>query len=776
VRRHAKASTAGSTQRQANRLGRFMPAAILTALGVAMLLALSAAPSLAAECPNEIRRQEQGVSALALPDCRAYENASPGSQPHTSGGERSEAAQASISGDQIFYNSKYPAGDAEHSGQWYVSARGATGWSPETIVPQQTPDTAGSFGCDPSAIFSPDFSQNIFEQDLRVYPGESGGGNGNGFCTRSEELLDPREEVGYRNVLLHDNATGSYELVSLNEEAGTPGNSRVVGMSDDFSRIFFRSEAQLTPEAPGVTPDVVGGFNLFVWSQGTVRLVTFLPDGTPVSGGLPGHFPGEPDSQFNSVAADGNSVAFEHEGDLYVRLNPTEPPSAIAGEECTEPAKACTVQIDESQGPGASGGGDFEVASDDGSRVFFLSDHKLTADSTAVAGEADLYEYDVDTGALTDLTVNASEPAGVWSVEGWADDTSELYFVAEAALAPGALAGGCAHYDEGATCNLYRLHEGAIEFVASISVNDRQLLKTGGDFSPSFNYNGSALAKHGRDEAAAQASPDGRYFAFLSYQSITGYESTNPETGHPVKQIYLYDSVGETVECVSCPYAGAPVIGPSEFFLSSYPGRIVRLRLNHVTDSGQVFFATEGALVPADVNETSDVYEWSEGEAHLISTGRDPDYTDLAAVSPDGSDVFFTTAEGILDSDTDGKTTMYDARVGGGFPEPPPLPGCESEACRGAGTSAPGAAATGTAAFQGAGNLKQRHKRDCGITAKRAQKVSRAAKRLRRKAKRAHDPKVSKRLRRRSAKLAKQSRRLSKGAKRCRRANRRAGK
>jgi hypothetical protein len=769
VRRHATASTAGSTQRQATRLGRFIPTAILAAFGAALLFALSAAPALAAECPNEIRRQEQGVAALALPDCRAYENASPGNEPHIIGGRTNDEGQTSLSGNQILYSSVYPAVGELRSGRRYVSTRGPGGWLPKAVTPQEAPGTANLVYeiCAPQVYYSPDFSKNVLMQDLHLYPGDQG--NIEGFCERSEEALDPREEPGYRNLFLREGTGETYDLLSVLPEGAAPGNSFPTGASDDFSKIFFRSEAQLTPEAPGVTPNASGGYNLFVWSAGTVHLVTFLPDGTPVQGSALGN------GYTHGISADGARVFFAASGGLYVRLNPDQPSSAISGGECTELEKACTVQLDATQGPGTSGGGHFRFASRDGSKAFFTSDKKLTVDSTAVSGKPDLYEFDVDTGVLADLTVHAGEPAGVWGVTAFADDGSDIYITAQGALAPGAIPGTCDHYNEGATCSLYHLHEGAIDFVAAISVDDI--------YDPffKFSYNGAAVVPGAERVSAGvgQASPNGRYFAFESYQSITGYDNTKLSTGNPVAELFLYDSTTEQVECISCPPSGEPPAGfEVSFQVVASAGGLDSpgARVNHALDDGRVFFDTSDPLVPADVNGNNDVYQWQGGEAHLISTGTDPAYSDFVATTPSGNDVFFTSAEGIVPSDTDGAVTMYDARVGGGFPEPPPLPGCESEACRGAGTSAPSAAATGTAAFQGAGNLKQRHKRDCGIAAKRAQKVSRAAKRLRRKAKRAQDPKVSKRLRQRSAKLAKQSRRLSKGAKRCRRANRRAGK
>ncbi len=55
----------------------------------------------------------------------------------------------------------------------------------------------------------------------------------------------------------------------------------------------------------------------------------------------------------------------------------------------------------------------------------------------------DLYRYDVDTGTLTDLTVDAAAPNGaeVLGVVGASSDGSHVYFVAQGKLADGAVSG-----------------------------------------------------------------------------------------------------------------------------------------------------------------------------------------------------------------------------------------------------------------------------------------------------------------------------------------------
>ena len=89
----------------------------------------------------------------------------------------------------------------------------------------------------------------------------------------------------------------------------------------------------------------------------------------------------------------------------------------------------------------------------DGSEVIFTSTSELTDDAytgrtSGVPNNkgSDLYSYDVETGDLTDLTVD-HEPAdketgaGVEHVVGASRDASYIYFIASGKLAPGETSG-----------------------------------------------------------------------------------------------------------------------------------------------------------------------------------------------------------------------------------------------------------------------------------------------------------------------------------------------
>jgi hypothetical protein len=341
------------------------------------------------------------------------------------------------------------------------------------------------------------------------------------------------------------------------------------------------------------------------------------------------------------------------------------------------------------------------VADAEGSSVFFTDDASagLTSD-TAPGSGANLYQYDLSRGTLTDLTPVAQAGAqgvvGIGAPEGEHPEHPSLYFVAGGALT-GKNAEG--HEPENGQPNLYAFHAGAMTFIATLASSDSCDWTHLFDCAPMTD--GSGLD--------ARVSANGRYIAFESTRSLTGYHNTDVVTGNADSEIFLYDTVTGILRCASCNPSGAAPLGaavirspaaPSTGGVTAnvYPQR-------NLTDSGQVFFETPDALVPADVNGKLDVYEYERGRAQLISTGTSEADSYFLDASANGSDAFFVTAQRLLPGDTDAAYDIYDARVGGGFAEPAGgAPPCSGEGCRGAAESAPSFSTPGSASFAGPGN------------------------------------------------------------------------
>jgi hypothetical protein len=77
-------------------------------------------------------------------------------------------------------------------------------------------------------------------------------------------------------------------------------------------------------------------------------------------------------------------------------------------------------------------------------------------------------------------------------------------------------------------------------------------------------------------------------------------------------------------------------------------------------DGKHVFFTTAERLVPADTDNSVDLYERTGNTTTLISPGNGHFDASFAGASATGSHVFFTTAERLSSADTDSSVDVYD--------------------------------------------------------------------------------------------------------------------
>jgi hypothetical protein len=523
----------------------------------------------------------------------------------------------------------------------------------------------------------------------------------------------------------------------------TPANSTFQAASSDLSRVVFSETAELTPES-------VPGSNLFIWNEGAVRAIGILPDGEPVPaklGAAVREWGGNELAGFplglapisHAVSSNGERVFFEANGSLYLRDNAGQAPATVADCRTTsEPNLGCTLQLDRSLGAGSDGGGVFQFASHDGDRVFFTSDHALTFPASAVTGKPDLYEYDVSARKLTNLTaVGSSEAANVRGFSGGSDDGSHLYFVARGVLT------GAEQNSQGEAAlpgqpNIYLARDGELTYVATLS--PWAAVPVGGKDQHNWWETEQTGAEFGHLKTAW--SPSGAYFLFSSRKPLTGFDNTPSEPdrcgNEACEELFLYDAKAGDLSCVSCDAAGGrPVahtrlVERAEFLRFSLGPRYAA---RFVLDSGQVFFETQNSLSARDVNGFQDVYEYRSGAPRLISSGTAVGGSTFVDASVDGRDVFFVTPEALVRADLDNLPSIYDARVGGGFAEPPLHAPCVGEACRPPGSPPPAGSAPVTTAFAGSGNVRPRKKckrdrvRRGGRCVKKAKRHGKQAKR-----------------------------------------------
>jgi streptogramin lyase len=608
-----------------------------------------------AACPNEALR---GGFSAALPDCRAYElvTATTDTSVQIIGGEA-----AAPDGDAIAFSTHEPLPGAPTGGNFYVATRLPGGWSSEDLIPLES--YTGAICVSHSNVvkgYSDELSSAllVFGHDTRA--SEPGGSETEKQECNAEGLqVVEGEPVGYQNLLLRDNATGAFRLVNPVPPGVTPADANFKGASSDLSHVVFGERAPLTSGAPAGVED------LYEWDEGVLRLLTVLPDGAPTQGSLAQAASGSP-----AISADGSCILFTSAsgGALYARID---------GER--------TVQVDESQGPGASGGGSLQAMSVDGSKVLFLDENRLTADSTAAAGAPDLYECVLPKGAsrceLTDLTVaKTGEHADVSSVSALGSaDSSHVYFVAKGVLA-----------------------SNKREYVDSEGNNIVEEAKNGQDNL--YLWNGAtttfiATLTEG-DSGAGRVSPNGEWFAFGSLKTLTGYDNT-PSGGGAVNELFLYDAGSKQLVCASCnPSGEAPIAGAG--------ANLASLAQRPLSGGGRLFFETSEALVPSDTNNQLDVYEYEDGQLSLISSGTSPAGSSFIDASENGDDVFFLSRQQLVRQDTEEEArVIYDARAGGGMPAPSSPPPCTTaDACRTPVSPQPSLfGAPSSAMFSGAGNL-----------------------------------------------------------------------
>jgi hypothetical protein len=650
------------------RVGLSAAVSLCAVAGVLSVGSLLPGVASAAGCANEALRT--GLSA-GLPDCRAYEMVSPVDKNDGAVGNTFHmTSRSSVDGDRMAFSSSQAFADSQTGAaesDFYVASRGAGGWSTHALLPPQAVTTNTNTPL-PEA-FSPDLSSYLL-----AIGGSSAGGPG-----QDDPPLVSGEPSNTMNLFVRNTDSGASQLVDVTPPGVTPP-SRGLGStsaSPDLSHVFFGDLAKLTANAPAE------GLGLYEWSGGVVRLAGILPGGEPAENAVPLY-----------VSEDGLRLVFS-------AFNPS---CSCTSSLYLRDGGVRTVQIDASQGPGPGGDGElgeskeFQAVSSDASRIFFTDAAKrgLTND-TPTGGEPftnnNIYEYNVVTGGLTDLT--PSSEAEVAGIVGASSDGSYLYFVARGALASGATAG---------QANLYVWHEGVTRFIATLEGWWESPLNDAADWRREIGFHNMKTAR---------VTSDGLRVAFASLRRLTGYDNTDAVTGLRDREVFLYDATAGTLVCASCNPSGARPAGPSYLGAAGTeegsPGETLDVdgqnaRLLSV-DGSRLFFESFDALVPGDTNGKGDVYEYTNGGVHLISSGTSGNESVVAEASASGGDVFFFTTQQLVGQDIDRQSDLYDARVGGGFPGPVAPVSCGGEGCRGVPSGAPVLGVPGSATFAGMGNL-----------------------------------------------------------------------
>ena len=619
-------------------------------------------------CENE--RFRSGPSAL-LPDCRAYEQITPvnkeGADEILEGGWG--GALVGEDGNHVMVaDSLVKWGSGPDAGQSpYFFSRTSTGWGMTAGSPQPE---AGTERYEPE-LFAPSLTQFGFQAGL---PGS---------------LPDAEFRAGPPG--------GPYVTVATvpTKQIGGVGTRHGwVAASADFSKLVLQVEDHtLLGSATGTK----SGNDLYEYSKGGLRQVNVGVGscGATIVHGSEGEYEGSRKSSPHAVSADGSRVFFE----------------AVPGNSCSEPSHLY-MRVDGVQTVDV-GVYRFAAADSEGTEVL------LEKRSGETRG---FFLYDTESGAhtlLPGLTLHHEAELHV------SEDLTAIYLISNEQLS-------------GTEAPL--ISAGESEYLYRYDIPTRTL-----------HYVVNTVDPH--TTGALIITPDGRY-AYFDSQGVPGIPGGGLLLGGsgPTTQLYRYDSVQDVLACVSCASSFDPEPrlsvadegGALGVHAETVDGRLTPTYYS--ADGDYAFFETPAALVPSDVNgeippeppfshdplcgqpghelcvpehsnvsPSNDVYEWRrdglggcarpQGCLSLITPGTKDGYIlTLLGTTPSGDDVFFSTHQSLLPQDNDTAGDIYDARIGGGFPEPTRTVECEGDACS-TPFAAPNDLTPSSSTFQGAGNL-----------------------------------------------------------------------
>lgn len=604
--------------------------------------------------------------ACSMEGCRAYEMVSPVDK---GGGDALRAATpdpfvaAEGDGNALIWSAGSAfAGATANNLNFYRSSRtSGVGWATRSITP-------------PGVLPHPDLYRQIQVVDV------VNGGADQILSTRQPLLpgdsFDPAP--GSATVhLYYRRADGSITRIThgadgpLDPDSELNSAATYVTGTSSGSHVLFHARTHYDPSRPDA-----GDATVYRWTRATGQIdaVSVLPQDHP---DYPGsfHVGGARSSGAGSGAIQAPyQISQDGEQVFFISPNFNVDTDDLPQLYVRDLASGVTTLVTKSQVTGLPGSSSqvsplAAGATPDGSKALFYYASALTADAPVEGG---LYEWARDSTPPLRLVAPGNGdgivggPAQHSGMVEASRDLSRVYYVT------GSQIGGEGVPGEG---NLFLLAGGAARLVATLPTSDANFASLV-DMDMAFGLFLSGAWGSSWSTAESRVTPDGRWLAFATVAKLT-----DRETGG-LRQIYLYGSDDGSLVCVSCPQNGSTPSGVAAMF--STDGAGTRYQPRNLSDDGRhLFFMTKSKLVSEDVNGRTDVYEWHDGEASLISGGVSNTRADYLASTPSGRDVFFRTFDRLSPADNDGGADIYNARIGGGFETPRADRQCADDACQG---------------------------------------------------------------------------------------------
>ena len=334
--------------------------------------------------------------------------------------------------------------------------------------------------------------------------------------------------------------------------------------------------------------------------------------------------------------------------------------------------------------------------------------------------------------------------------------------MADGVLAPGATQGECPRNGEeaepsaGAACNLYVSEpepedpgQRETRLIAAVSYQDAADWGAAPDAQAARTWE-LAPSRGNLSAVSSRVSPNGRYLAFMSDRSLTGYDNVDasPEAdGARDEEVFLYDASTGRLVCASCNPTGEPPHGvfdhqgsareagllvdhpgiwANRWLAGSLPGWTfngfydpsAHYQPRYLSNGGRLFFDSADALVPQVAASTREeivngrptqvgvenVYEYEPagdgscagepGCVSLLSSGTSTAESAFLDASENGGNAFFLTSAALVSADTNKADDIYDARVCSEASPCLPSPSASTQECESSGTCRPGSTST----------------------------------------------------------------------------------